>query len=197
MFKKATALYLTLVILIDFMGVATVVTLFPHLLIGPHSLFPSGWSSKDQLSMMGVVLAIYPLGQFFGASLFGKLSDHYGRKQIMFLTLLGTCFGFLLSAISIDIASAALLFMSRLIAGLCAGNVAIAQASLIDVSRNEAEKTRNISYGQIAMGSAYIVGPVLGALLSQKSLISWFSASTPFWFFTIVLVLLIIATKIF
>src|SRR3990167_4640761 len=169
-YKKGITLYLILVILVDFMGVATVVTLFPNLLLGTHSIFPATWSASNKLTAMGVMLAIYPLGQFFGASLFGKLSDHHGRKKIMLLTLLGTCFGFLLSAISIDIASAALLFMSRLIAGLCAGNVAIAQASLIDVSRNEAEKTRNISYGQIAMGSAYIVGPVLGALLSQKSL---------------------------
>ena len=158
--KKSTAFYLTLVILIDFMGVATVVTLFPHLLIGQHSIFPSDWSLKDRLSMMGGMLAIYPLGQFFGASLFGKLSDNYGRKKIMFLTLFGTCFGFLLSAISIDMASAELLFIGRLIAGLCAGNVAIAQASLIDISENESEKTRNISYGQMAMGSAYILGPI-------------------------------------
>ena len=93
-YKKGITLYLILVILIDFMGVATVVTLFPNLLLGAHSIFPFTWSASNKLTAMGAMLAIYPLGQFFGASIFGKLSDYYGRKKIMLLTLFCTCLGF-------------------------------------------------------------------------------------------------------
>ena len=127
--KKWAAIFLTLVILVDFMGMATVVTLFPQLLLGAHSIFPASWSNTSKFSCMGVMLAIYPLGQFFGAPIFGKLSDIYGRKNILLVTLIGTLAGFVLSALSIKWSSPIILFLGRFLAGICAGNVAIAQAS--------------------------------------------------------------------
>ncbi|MCD6048472.1 MAG: rane protein of unknown function [Gammaproteobacteria bacterium] len=191
--KKWTSVFLILVILIDFMGVATVVTLFPQILLGPHSIFPEEWSNSMRLSCMGIMLAIYPLGQFFGASLFGKLSDLHGRKKILLVTLIGTLVGFSFSAFAVELSTPILLFIGRLLSGFCAGNVAIAQASLLDISTEET-RARNISYGQMAMGSAYIVGPILGALLSQPHIVSWFSMSTPFWFFTAILALFVLIT---
>lgn len=186
--EKWQVFYLTLLILLDFMGLATVVVLFPHLFLDPNSqLFPEAWSNGFRVSMLGFFLAIYPLGQFFGATWFGKLSDHYGRRKILSYTIAGTLLGFVLSAIAIETHQYILLFVSRLLAGLCAGNVAIAQASLADISQNEKTKARYITFGQMAMGSAYIVGPILGGVLSNNALLSWLNASTPFWFFSILL----------
>lgn len=194
--EKLIVAFLTLVILIDFMGMATVVVLFPKLLLGSGGVFPAEWSSSMRLIMMGAFLAIYPLGQVVGAASLGKLSDYHGRKSILLITLFGTLIGFTLSGVAVAVKSSVLLFLSRLISGLCAGNVAIAQAGLLDVSTPET-KAKNISYGQIAMGSAYIVGPILGGWLSDSSLISWFNMSTPFWFFSAVLVGLLLVTVIF
>ncbi len=194
--KKFTVAFLTLVILIDFMGMATVVVLFPKLLLTASGIFPIQWSHNIRIMMMGILLAIYPLGQIIGASALGKLSDYYGRKQLLLITLLGTFVGFSLSGIAIVYKSAMILYISRLLAGLCAGNVAIAQASLLDISTPET-KAKNIAYSQMAMGSAYIVGPILGGLLSQSSIVSWFDMSTPFWFFSAVLVILFILTTLF
>lgn len=191
-----TIWFLVAVILIDFMGMATVVVLFPSLLLGDASILPLSWSQDTKLLMMGIFLAIYPLGQTVGASALGKLSDYYGRKRILLLTLFGTFLGFCLSGVAIDIHSPILLFISRLMAGICAGNVAIAQASLLDLSTSET-KAKNISLAQMAMGSAYIVGPILGGWLSQKTIINWFSMSTPFWFFSIVLVAFFAITIVF
>src|SRR5690349_19475076 len=125
--KKLTLAFLTLVILIDFMGMATVVVLFPKLLLSSSGIFPTQWSNEMRLSMMGVLLAIYPLGQVIGASALGKFSDYHGRKKILLITLFGTLIGFSLSGFAILVKSALTLFVSRLISGLCAGNVAIAQ----------------------------------------------------------------------
>lgn len=194
--KKFTLFFLTAVILIDFMGVATVVVLFPKLLLTATGIFPVGWTHGFRLIMMGLFLAIYPLGQFVGASVLGKLSDFHGRKKMLLITLFGTFLGFLFCAIAVELNSALLLFFSRLLAGICAGNVAIAQASLMDISTPQT-KTRNITFSQMAMGSAYIIGPILGAWLSQSSLFSWFNMSTPFWFFTAILAILFVLTPIF
>ncbi|VEG92518.1 MFS transporter [Legionella spiritensis] len=175
---------MTLVVLIDFMGVAIVVVLFPHIFLDQESLlFSSAWEHADKLIALGACLAVYPLGQFFGSSIFGKLSDYYGRKAILGWTLLGTLSGFVLSAVSIEIGSFILLFMSRLLTGLCAGNVAVAQASLADISTDET-KAKNLSLAQMAMGSAYVIGPVIGAFLADSTVVSWFNPSIPFIFFS-------------
>ncbi|MBV9576549.1 MAG: MFS transporter [Gammaproteobacteria bacterium] len=191
--NKFTVAFLTLTILIDFMGMAIVVVLFPKLLLGSNIIFSSLWSHNDRYIAMGLLMAVYPLGQIFGASTLGKLSDFYGRKKLLVLTLFGTLVGFMLSGVAVLIGSVTLLFSSRLLAGLCAGNVAIAQAGLIDISTDET-KTKNISWGQLAMGSGYIIGPVLGAVLSNPAMVSWFSMSTPFWAISFILAGLIALT---
>lgn len=192
-FKKWTLSFLITVILIDFMGMATVVVIFPKLLLTSNMIFSESLSEGQRLMWMGVLLSLYPLGQIIGAALFGKLSDYYGRKSLLILTLTGTLFGFVLSALAIEYSLPLLLFFSRLLAGFCAGNVAIAQASLVDISSDD-NRAKNIALGQMAMGSAYIVGPVLGAILSEPATFSWFNSATPFWFFSIVLGALIYVT---
>lgn len=181
--KQFIKFFMTMVVLIDFMGVAIVVVLFPHIFLDSNTtIFSSTWSQPDRLLALGLCLATYPLGQFFGSSLFGALSDSYGRKLILGWTILGTFIGYVLSATSIHMASFGLLFASRLFTGLCAGNVAVAQASLVDIS-TEQTKAKNLSLAQMAMGSAYVIGPVIGAILSDSSVINWFGPSVPFWFF--------------
>ena len=193
-----TRWFLTIIILIDFMGMAIVVVSFPHLFLNVNSmLFSPALDKSTRLMLLGLFLAIYPLGQFFGAATLGKLSDHFGRKGVLCSTLLGTFIGYIISALSIMAALPILLFVGRLLTGLCAGNVAVAQASLIDISIDEKSKTQNLTYGQMAMGSAYIIGPVLGGVLADPKLVHWFNASTPFWFFSGLLFLLLLATQFF
>jgi DHA1 family tetracycline resistance protein-like MFS transporter len=193
---KLTIAFLTLVILVDFSGMAIVVVLFPKLLIGDAGIL-SYWPVNIRYIAMGFLMAVYPLGQIFGAAALSKLSDYYGRKNILLMTLIGTLIGFALSGFAVMSQAIVLLFISRLISGLCAGNVAIAQAALLDVS-TENTRVKNISWGQFAMGLGYIIGPLIGGILINSSLIKWFDMSTPFWFFCIVLVILItLAATIF
>lgn len=188
---KGTFIYLIAVTMIDYMGVGIVITLFPKLMLDPSmSILPAHWGHTARMIAIGIFLAVYPFGQFFGAAILGRLSDNVGRKKILFLTLLGTLIGFIASAVSIIIQSGALLFFGRLIAGLFAGNAAVAQASVADISTPES-KMRYFSYLQIAMGVSFIIGPFLGGILSQ------ISYSTPFLVISLLLVILLLITVFF
>ncbi|HEY6925858.1 MAG TPA: MFS transporter [Steroidobacteraceae bacterium] len=188
---------LTMLIFLDHMGLAIVVVLLPQLFLDSHGTFlPAAWLAPQRLTLLGLCLGVYPFGQFFGAMIFGKLSDHYGRKAVLTCTILGTLLGFALSATAIAASTYILLICSRLLAGLCAGNAAVAQASLADLSVDQHSKAHYLSLGQMAMGSAYIIGPMLGGVLSNSALVSWFDVSTPFWSFAAILLATLVLIRI-
>jgi len=193
--RNLTVLFLIVVTLIDFMGLGIVVTIFPKLLLDPSSyLLPASWKYASKLTALGLFLAIYPLGQFFGAAILGKLSDHAGRKKLLIVTLIGTMIGFLVSGLAIAIQSALILFISRLFSGLFAGNIAIVQAGLADISPDEKTKNRNFSLFQVALGVSWVFGPPMGGWLSSSSLCSWFNYTTPFWAISILLSIILLIT---
>src|SRR5581483_11609547 len=166
--SKLVVAYLILIILADFIGLGVSVTTFPALLLRSGS--PAGADATRQLVILGLLLGIYPLGQFFGAAILGKLSDLRGRKPLLMWTLTGTLIGFVLSALAIQWGNLALLFASRAMAGVFAGNVAIAQASMVDIS-DEKSKSGNLALLNAAMGISWIIGPPVGGILSDSSVV--------------------------
>ena len=126
--------------------------------------------------MVGLLVASYALAQFIGAPLLGRLSDRYGRRPILLVSIAGTVLGFLLlgfaephrravSAAS-NAAVLAVLFFSRILDGLTGGNLSVAQAYITDVTD---VKNRAKALGLIgaAFGLGFIIGPVIGGVLSQ------------------------------
>lgn len=195
--KFWSILYLISVSLIDFMGLGIVVTLFPKLFLDPSlGLLPQAMGHSERLILIGVFLSIYPIGQFFGAAIFGKWSDHFGRKPMLVITLIGTIVGFIISSLALTYYSVVTLLIGRIISGLFAGNAAIAQASIIDLSTSS-NKAKNITILQVTLGFAWVIGPPLGGWLSQDTVVSWFNYATPFWFITILLCLILMITIIF
>jgi predicted MFS family arabinose efflux permease len=192
--KSGVIWYLVLVALLDFIGLGMVVAIFPHMMISDAaSLFPDGWDHQKKVILLGIFLAIYPLGQFFGASILGKMSDIYGRRKMMLMTVAGTAIAFTVSAYAVVEASAVLLLLSRLLAGLMAGNVAIAQASMADISEPD-NKTKNLTMIQTALGLAWVIGPPVGGWLTNFSLGQFSGYMTPFAIMTVIFILLFIYT---
>ncbi|MDC9604307.1 MFS transporter [Xenorhabdus griffiniae] len=194
--KPGVIWYLVLVALLDFIGLGMVVAIFPHMMISDAaSLFPDGWDHQKKVIMLGVFLAIYPLGQFFGASILGKMSDIYGRRKMMLMTVAGTAIAFAISAYAVIESSAGLLLLSRLLAGMMAGNVAIAQASMADIS-TPGNKTKNLTMIQTALGLAWVIGPPTGGWLTNFSLGSFSGYMTPFVIMAAIFILLFIYTLV-
>jgi DHA1 family tetracycline resistance protein-like MFS transporter len=134
---------------------------------------------------------VYPLCTFLAAPILGQLSDRFGRRPVLALSIAGTALGYVIFALGIHAASIPLLFLGRALDGLTGGNIAVAQAAIGDIS-DDTNRQKNFGLLGAAFGLGFIIGPYLGGKLSEPGVSfyglfttpSWFSATTPFWFAT-------------
>lgn len=121
---------------------------------------------------IGILTATFSVAQFFATPLLGSLSDKWGRKPLLVISLAGTCASFLLFATA---QSVIMLFVARIIDGLTGGNVSVAQAMISDTS-DEKDRARKFGILSSAFGFGFVIGPALGGLLSK------FGMQFPFYF---------------
>ena len=142
-----------LVVFIDLLGFSLILPLLPY--------YAKTFQANSFVT--GILVASYAVAQLVGAPLLGRLSDRFGRRPVLLISVFGTFLGFLL----LGFANALwMLFASRIIDGLTGGNLSIAQAYITDVTD---AKSRSQGLGMIgaAFGIGFIIGPVAGGLLSQ------------------------------
>lgn len=171
-------------IFLDALGFAILFPIMPELLATPTSQFfllPKGASAQTGYLLLGLILSLFPLMQFFSTSILGQLSDSAGRKKILFYTILGTSFSYVLFATGILLRSITLLFISRALAGITSGNISVASASIADLTKPE-DRAKNFGLIGAAFGTGFILGPFIGGKLSDPSIVSWFNPSVPFFF---------------
>jgi DHA1 family tetracycline resistance protein-like MFS transporter len=171
-------------ILIDTLGIGILGPILPQLLGNPSSpnyILGQGTDVRSGYLLFGFLVAVYPIMQFFATPILGQLSDRYGRKPVLALSLGGTSLGYALFATGIVIKSIPLLFLARALDGITGGNLSVAQAAIADVTKPE-DRTKNFGLIGAAFGVGFIVGPFLGGVLADPTVSRWFTASTPFWF---------------
>jgi len=171
-------------VFIDLLGFGILIPVIPILLANPVSpfyLLPKSFTLGQGYVLLGLLTAVYPFCQFFSASILGQLSDIFGRKRLLAISLVGTCFSYILFAYGILTQNLELLFFSRALDGITGGNISIAMAAIADVTKPQ---NRAKSFGMIGavFGLGFIIGPFLGGKLSDPTVLSWFNAATPFWF---------------
>lgn len=197
---RASALFIILaIIFLDVLGIGILIPVIPQLLANPDSpqyLLPAGWSVDQGVFLLGVLTAVYPLAQFFASPILGQLSDKLGRRPVLIASLIGTALGYVLFAIGIMLGNLPLLFFSRILDGLTGGNISVAQAAIADVTPPE-KRAKNFGLMGMVFGFGFIIGPFVGGVLADPDMVSWFSASTPFWFAAILSVLNVLAIAFF
>ncbi|EKD71313.1 MAG: multidrug transporter [uncultured bacterium] len=183
----ASAGPLLLVLLIDGMGLGLVFPILNGLIFDPQSqiLPPALLTPTAQNLLYGGIVGIFMLCWFFGAAILGDLSDRIGRKNSLMICLFGAFLSYLLSAIAVVTHSLSLLIIGRIVAGFTSGSQPIAQAAIIDLSHDE-QKTRNIGLILLSLSLGFIIGPLLGGILSDNQIISWFNFSVPFFFAAVI-----------
>lgn len=115
---------------------------------------------------IGLIAATWAAAQFFGAPIMGALSDRFGRRPVLLISLFGLAFDYLLMGFA---PSLGWLFVGRVIAGLTAASMSVANAYIADVTPPE---KRAGTFGLIgaAWGVGFVVGPSLGGLLGDINL---------------------------
>ncbi|MEK6650287.1 MAG: MFS transporter [Bacteroidota bacterium] len=119
-----------------------------------------------------LMFASFSLVSFLSAPFLGDLSDRIGRRPVLIGAICMTAIGWVVFA---GAGSVPLLFLGRMIDGAGAGSLSITQSYLVDLSKNEKERAANLGLIGAAFGIGFMLGPMLGGVLSTVS------HSFPFW----------------
>lgn len=174
----------SIVILFAYIGFSLPLPIFPEMFLDPaRSIIPDATLGK-RMVLLGVVMASFPFGQFFGSPFLGRLSDHYGRKKIILFSLTGTTLSYVITAISVKGGSIVGMFFGLALCGFCEGNVTIAQSVVADLTHKEhhAEKAKHFGWINIFISLGFVIGPLIGGQMADPKIVPWFSFATPFWF---------------
>jgi DHA1 family tetracycline resistance protein-like MFS transporter len=142
-----------LVVFIDLLGFSLILPLLPY--------YAETFNASEFVT--GLLIAVYALMQLIGAPILGRLSDRYGRRPILLISVFGTFLSFLL----LGFANALwILFAARILDGITGGNLSVAQAYISDVT-DAKNRAKGLGLIGAAFGLGFIIGPVTGGILSQ------------------------------
>jgi ferrochelatase len=191
---KKTIKLVFLTLFLDLIGFSIIFPMFPalakhYLTVDPDNYFLQmifgsivsltevGGTSMSSIVLFGGALgALYSILQFFAAPIWGALSDKYGRKPILIVSIFGL---FISYVMWIFAGSFTVLIMARVIGGIMGGNLSTATAAVADVT-DKSNRSKGMAFVGIAFALGFIFGPALGGILTAinpldhfPSLASW------------------------
>ena len=150
---KSPLLPIFLIVVVDVLGLTIMLPLLP---------FYAEHFGASPLAV-GLLLSSYALCQLIAGPVLGQISDRVGRKPVLLVSQLGTFAGFLVLAWAPNLA---LVFLARVIDGLTAGNISIAQAYIADVTAPK-DRARSFALIGIAFGIGFLIGPGASGYLTH------------------------------
>jgi DHA1 family tetracycline resistance protein-like MFS transporter len=154
-------LFIFVTLFIDILGIGIVIPILPELV---GHLLPG--DAAQTARYYGVIIAVYAFMQFLCAPVLGALSDRFGRRPILLVSIFGLGVDYLIQAWAPTIGW---LFLGRFLAGIMGASITTANAYIADVSTPET-RARNYGFVGAAFGLGFIFGPALGGLLGTIDL---------------------------
>jgi DHA1 family tetracycline resistance protein-like MFS transporter len=148
--RKLTTVFV--IVFIDLLGFGLILPLMPY--------YAETFGATP--TVVGLLVASYAAAQLIGAPILGRLSDRFGRRPVLLISIFGTFVGFLLLGFA---RSLWVLFAGRILDGLTGGNISVAQAYITDVT-DEKGRARGLGLIGAAFGLGFIIGPAAGGTLS-------------------------------
>jgi DHA1 family tetracycline resistance protein-like MFS transporter len=167
-----------MIVLVDMLGFGLILPLLPY--------YADNFGASA--TVVGLLTASYAAAQLIGAPVLGRLSDRYGRRPVLLVSILGTGIGFLLLGLAVPLGTflagllpssvvegnlvavtnimiLTVLFVSRILDGVTGGNISVAQAYITDIT-DEENRARGLGLIGAAFGLGFIIGPAVGGALS-------------------------------
>ncbi|MBN1667916.1 MAG: MFS transporter [Anaerolineales bacterium] len=158
-----------IIVFIDLLGFGLILPLLPF--------YADEFGASPTL--VGLLTASYAAAQLLGAPVLGRLSDRYGRRPVLLVSIFGTFVSLLLlglaepvgrwlaanTGLAANTAILGVLFFSRILDGLTGGNISVAQAYITDVTDAQS-RARGLGLLGAAFGLGFIMGPAIGGALS-------------------------------
>jgi len=152
---KSPLVPIFLIVSVDVLGLTIILPLLPF--------YAEKFGASP--SVVGLLVSTYAFCQLIAGPMLGRMSDHMGRRPLLLVSQMGTFIGFLILAYANALW---LIFFSRVIDGLTAGNLSLAQAYISDVTKPE-DRAKSFALIGIAFGMGFLIGPGISGYLSQFS----------------------------
>jgi len=159
--RKPAILFIFITLVLDIIGIGLIVPILPKLV----ESFKGG-NMEAAAHTFGWLAALYAFMQFIFAPMLGSLSDRFGRRRVILVSLFGSGLDYFLLALAPNLAW---FFAGRIIAGITGANIAAASAYIADVSPPE-KRAGNFGLIGAAFGIGFIAGPALGGWLGDYDL---------------------------
>jgi DHA1 family tetracycline resistance protein-like MFS transporter len=153
--KRSPLLVIFVTVFIDLVGFGIVIPVLPF--------YVEGTQFHASPRAVGLLFASYSLMQLVFTPILGRMSDRYGRRPVLFFSLLGTSLGFFILGFATTLW---MLFAGRIIDGITGGNISTAQAYIADVTTEE-NRAKGMGLIGAAFGLGFIFGPAIGGILSR------------------------------
>jgi len=165
--SKRTLGAIFLVVVIDLMGFGIVLPLLPFF---AQEFQASPW-------VTGALFSVFSLMQLIFSPLWGRLSDRVGRRPIMMMSTFGAMLAYVLFAFS---TSLAMLFASRILAGIMGGNISTAQAAISDSTPAD-QRAAGMGLIGAAFGIGFVLGPAMASGLASPGVLEWATSLASQW----------------
>ncbi|HEY6218110.1 MAG TPA: MFS transporter [Pyrinomonadaceae bacterium] len=153
--KRSPLIVIFTTVFIDLVGFGIVIPVLPF--------YAEGTAFNATPRMVGLLFASYSIMQLIFSPVLGRLSDKYGRRPVLLLSIIGTGIGFLILGLAKTVL---LLFVGRILDGITGGNISTAQAYIADITTKE-NRAKGMGMIGAAFGLGFIFGPAIGGILSQ------------------------------